>query len=110
MTLTTHASPRKMPCQTSPVSHQGAPMLSNQLAAAASTAKNALASICDGMFAPRIVTQNTAPSSSSMTGSPSHREVTMRSIRWSKSHLPEPCSRTDRPASSPALSYRLATM
>ena len=86
ITLTTQASPRNTPCHTKPVSHQGAPSSPNQDAAASSTAKNAFASIWDGTFAPRMVTQNTPPSRSNMIGRPSQREVTSRSTRWSKSH------------------------
>ena len=90
ITLITQARPRKTPCQMKPVTHQGRPQAVNSAAAWPSTQKKASASILEGTLAPTMVSQKTAASSSSMIGRPKMGEVTMRSMRWSRSYLRSP--------------------
>ena len=67
--------------------HQGMPTWVKSAAAWSSIKNKPSAIRPEGTFAPVIVTQKTAASSSSMRGRPKIGEVTRRSMRWSRSHF-----------------------
>jgi hypothetical protein len=85
ITATTQAVARYMPSTSSPAAHHGstaeAAPFSNGCAQSMSTA----ASMPEGTLAPAIVSQKTAVSMPSMSGTPQRRLVTRRSITRSMS-------------------------
>ena len=84
MTLTTQASTRYTPSTRAPWSQAGAWRYVNRSLSRSCTQNRPSASSWEGTLAPLMVIQNTAASSSSMTGMPVARLVSRRSRRRSR--------------------------